>query len=60
MKMCGFPIQIIIGNWPDEAIESVHNLIILHNDNTDTAHTGAALVRRLEIYHCKIFHIHNI
>ena len=40
----------------DKAVKPVSDPAVSHNDNADTAHTGTALIRRLEIYRRKIFH----
>ena len=40
----------------DKAVKPVSYPAVSHNDNADTAHTGTALIRRLEIYRRKIFH----
>ena len=40
----------------DETVEGVHNLPVTHDHHSDGAYAGGLLVRRLEIYCCKICH----
>ena len=49
--------RIILRLRMDQAVESIDNAAPAHNDHTDAAHTRRTLIRRLEIYGCKIPHV---
>ena len=50
----GIPVTVIIGDRFYQTIESVHNLPVFNDDNTDAARAPDIAVRRLEIYGCKV------
>ena len=45
----GVPIAIMIWNWFYQAIKSIHNLPVFHNDDTDAARTSDIAISRLEV-----------
>ena len=58
----GIPVTVIIGDRFYQTIESVHNLPVFNDDDTDAARAPDIAVRRLKIYGCKVREIghHNL
>ena len=50
----GVPVAIIIGYRFYQTIESIHNLPVFHDDDTDAAGAPNIAISRLEIYGCKV------
>jgi hypothetical protein len=55
----GVPIAIMIWNWFYQAIKSIHNLPVFHNDDTDAACASDIAVSRLEVDSGKVREIGN-
>ena len=53
----GVPVGVIVRLGLDERIERVYYLAVPHNDHAHTAHAGALVIGRLEIYGCKVSHL---
>ena len=50
----GVPIAVMIWNWFYQAIKSIDNLPVFHDDDADAAGASDIAVGRLEIYGCKV------
>ena len=55
----GVPIAIMIWNWFYQAIKSIHNLPVFHDDDTDATCASDIAVRRLEVDSGKVREIGN-
>ena len=55
----GVPIAVMIWNWFYQAIKTIDNLPVFHNDDADTAGASDIAISRLEIYGCKVREIGN-
>ena len=55
----GVPITVMIWNWFYQAIKTIDNLPVFHNDDADTAGASDIAISRLEIYGCKVREIGN-